>query len=54
MVDWYLVSVLIFTALLAVFVFLDRKKWKRESVLLLRKTQTGTNYYVPISSKGKG
>jgi len=51
MVDWYLVSVLIFTALLAVFVFLDRKKWKRESVLLLRKTQTGKRFLIRLGTR---
>ena len=39
--DWYLVSVLVFSALLAVWVYRDRKKFTRESVFLLRRTQHG-------------
>jgi membrane-associated protease RseP (regulator of RpoE activity) len=46
MADWYLVSVLVFAAFLAVLVYLDRKSWRRESILLLRKTQRGKAFLV--------
>ena len=39
--DWYLVSVIVFIAVLAVLVYRDRRKYKRESILLLRRTQRG-------------
>ncbi len=51
MVDWYLVSVLIFAAFLALFVYLDRKNWKRESVLLLRKTQKGKAFLIWLGTR---
>ncbi len=39
--DWYLVSVLVFAALLAVWVYRDRKKFERDSIFLLRRTKHG-------------
>jgi len=51
MVDWYLVSVLIFAAFLALLVYLDRKSWKRESILLLRKTQTGKRFLIWLGTR---
>ncbi|MCX6814482.1 MAG: site-2 protease family protein [Candidatus Aenigmarchaeota archaeon] len=51
MVDWYLVSVLIFAAFLAVLVYLDRKNWKRESILLLRKTQKGKRFLIRLGTR---
>jgi len=51
MVDWYLVSVLIFAAFLALLVYLDRKNWKRESILLLRKTQKGKAFLIWLGNR---
>jgi membrane-associated protease RseP (regulator of RpoE activity) len=51
MVDWYLVSVLIFAAFLALLVYLDRKSWKRESVLLMRKTQRGKAFLIWLGKR---
>jgi membrane-associated protease RseP (regulator of RpoE activity) len=51
MVDWYLVSVLIFAAFLAVLVYMDRKSWKRESILLLRKTQKGKAFLIWLGTR---
>jgi membrane-associated protease RseP (regulator of RpoE activity) len=51
MVDWYLVSVLIFAAIVAVLVCLDRKNWKRESILLLRKTQIGKRFLIKLGTR---
>jgi membrane-associated protease RseP (regulator of RpoE activity) len=51
MVDWYLVSVLIFAAFLALLVYVDRKSWKRESILLIRKTQTGKRFLIWLGTR---
>lgn len=51
MVDWYLVSVLIFAAILALLVYLDRKSWKRESILLMRKTQKGKAFLIWLGNR---
>lgn len=54
MTDWYLISVLIFAAFVAVLVYLDRKSWKRESILLLRKTQTGKAFLIRLGTRFPG
>jgi membrane-associated protease RseP (regulator of RpoE activity) len=51
MIDWYLISVLIFIVLLAVIVFRDRKNFKRESILLLRKTKKGKGLLLKIGNR---
>jgi membrane-associated protease RseP (regulator of RpoE activity) len=51
MADWYLVSVLIFAAFVAALVYLDRKSWKRESILLLRKTQKGKAFLIRLGTR---
>jgi len=49
--DWYLVSVLIFIVILAALVYRDRKKFKRESFLLLRRTQRGKEIIINIGTR---
>ncbi len=51
MVDWYLVSVLVFAGILAAVFYKDRKNVKRESVLLLRKTKRGRNFLIKLGTK---
>ncbi|MEM7815882.1 MAG: site-2 protease family protein [Candidatus Aenigmatarchaeota archaeon] len=51
MTDWYMVSVLVFAAFLSVVVYLDRKRWKRESILLLRKTQKGKAFLIWLGNR---
>jgi membrane-associated protease RseP (regulator of RpoE activity) len=51
MVDWYLVSVIVFAAFLALLVYLDRKSWKRESILLMRKTQAGKKLLIWLGTR---
>lgn len=46
MTDWYLISVVIFACILALLFWRDRKNVKRESVILLRKTQRGKRLLV--------
>ena len=48
--DLYLVSVLIFAAILALWVYRDRKKFKRESIFLLRRTNRGKALLVKIGT----
>jgi hypothetical protein len=48
--DLYLASVLIFASILALWVYRDRRKFKRESILLIRRTQTGRNALIRIGT----
>ncbi|UCD03049.1 MAG: site-2 protease family protein [Candidatus Aenigmatarchaeota archaeon] len=48
--DFYLISVLVFIAILAVLVYRDRSKFKRESILLLRRTQRGKKFLIKIGT----
>lgn len=49
--DWYLVSVLVFILFLAVIIYRDRKKFTRESILLLRKTKRGRGLLIKIGTR---
>ena len=49
--DWYLISVLIFVAVLAVLVYKDRRNYKRESILLLRRTKRGREMIIKIGTR---
>jgi membrane-associated protease RseP (regulator of RpoE activity) len=49
--DWYLLSVIVFIIIFALIVYRDRKKWRRESVVLLRKTRKGKHF---LSRLGMG
>jgi len=49
--DFYLISVLVFIAILAVLVYIDRKQYKRESILLLRRTQRGRKLIISIGTR---
>ncbi|MBN2330224.1 MAG: site-2 protease family protein [Candidatus Aenigmarchaeota archaeon] len=49
--DYYTISVLVFVAILAVLVYLDRKKYKRESIFLLRKTKRGRGLIIRVGTK---
>ncbi|MBN2042871.1 MAG: site-2 protease family protein [Candidatus Aenigmarchaeota archaeon] len=51
MIDFYAVSVLIFVIILAVIVYRDRKKFTRDSIFLLRKTQTGRKFLTNLSDR---
>lgn len=44
MLDFYLLSVLIFIAALALLVYRDRKNFRREAIILLRKTKRGRGF----------
>lgn len=48
--DWYLVSVLVFVVVLAVLIYKDRKKFTRESIFLLRRTQRGKDTIIRIGT----
>ncbi len=48
--DLYLVSVLVFVAFLVVFVYKDRRKFTRESIFLLRRTQRGKEFLMWIGT----
>jgi membrane-associated protease RseP (regulator of RpoE activity) len=43
--DLYTWSVIIFVAILAVFIWKDRKNFKREGIVLLRRTQIGLKFF---------
>jgi membrane-associated protease RseP (regulator of RpoE activity) len=47
---WYLLTVLVFAAILAVWVYRDRHKFKRESIFLLRRTQRGRGTLIKIGT----
>lgn len=47
---WYL-SIVIFILILAVMVYRDRRNFKRESILLLRRTQTSRNFIVRLGNR---
>ncbi len=49
--DWYTVSVLLFVAVLAVLVYRDRHKFKRESIFLLRKTKRGRDLIIRVGTR---
>jgi membrane-associated protease RseP (regulator of RpoE activity) len=49
--DLYSLSVLIFIALLTVLVIKDRKKFKREFILLLRKTTRGKGFIIKLGTR---
>jgi len=51
MVDFYLLSVIIFAIILAVIFFLDRKNVKRESILLLRRTKRGKESLIRLGTR---
>ncbi|MCD6496081.1 MAG: site-2 protease family protein [Candidatus Aenigmarchaeota archaeon] len=48
--DWYLTSVIVFTVLLAIWVYRDRDKFKRESIFLLRRTKRGRKLLIRIGT----
>ena len=48
--DWYLASVLVFIAVLAVLVYRDRHKFTRDSIFLLRRTQRGKDTVIRIGT----
>lgn len=47
----YLISVIIFTIILAIIVYRDRKNFKRESILLLRRTKRGKKSLIELGIK---
>lgn len=49
--DPYLISVLVFIVVVAVVVYKDRKKFERQSVVLLRRTTKGRNFIVRLAEK---
>jgi membrane-associated protease RseP (regulator of RpoE activity) len=50
-IDLYTASVLVFAAFLAVIFWIDRKNVKRESILLLRKTQRGKKFLMWLGTR---
>ncbi len=49
--DWYLVSVLVFVAILAALVYRDRRKFTRESIFLLRRTKRGRGLIIKLGTR---
>ena len=49
--DWYIISVLVFFVLLVLFVYRDRKNFKRESIFLLSRTQAGKRFITKVGSR---
>src|SRR3989344_5532888 len=49
--DPYVISVLIFALLLAIYVYRDRKKFERQSIVLLRRTTRGRNAIIKIAER---
>jgi len=49
--DWYMISVLVFVAMLAVLVFMDRKNFKRDSFFLLRRTRKGKGLIIRLGTR---
>ena len=49
--DLYLISVLIFIAFLAVWVYKDRRKFTRQSIFLLRKTKRGRELITRVGTR---
>jgi hypothetical protein len=49
--DWYLVSVLIFIAVLAVIFYRDRKNVERQSIMLIRRTQRTKNSLIRLGRR---
>lgn len=49
--DPYLVSVLVFVLLLAVYVYKDRKKFERQSIVLLRRTTRGRGFIIRLADR---
>ncbi len=54
MLDFYTLSVLAFAAIIAAVFYLDRKNVRRESVLLLRRTQRGKKFIIRIGRAAPG
>ncbi|MFH1294929.1 MAG: hypothetical protein ABIH90_03260 [Candidatus Aenigmatarchaeota archaeon] len=50
MTDWYLVSVIVFAAILGLVLWKDRKNVKRESIFILRKTKRGRDALIKIGT----
>jgi membrane-associated protease RseP (regulator of RpoE activity) len=49
--DGYLLSIIVFIILLALFLYKDRANIKRESILLLRKTKRGRNSIIRLATR---
>ena len=49
--DPYFLSVLVFAVILALYIYRDRKKFDRQSIVLLRRTQRGKNFIVKLAEK---
>lgn len=49
--DWYTISVIIFVLITGIICYKDRKNIKRESVLLLRKTQKGRKFLIYLGRR---
>ena len=49
--DPYLISVLVFVVLLVVYVYRARKKFERQSILLLRRTTRGRNFIIRLAER---
>jgi len=54
MTDWYTVSVAVFCVFLAAIMWLDRKNVKRDSILLMRKTQRGKRLIMKLGALAPG
>jgi membrane-associated protease RseP (regulator of RpoE activity) len=52
--DLYLISVIIFVAILAIIVWRDRKNFTRQAILLLRKTKRGKTFLTKIGQRWYG
>jgi membrane-associated protease RseP (regulator of RpoE activity) len=50
-IDLYTLSVLVFACILVVIFWIDRKNVKRESILLLRKTQRGKSFLIWLGTR---
>jgi len=51
MIDWYMVSAVVFILILFVFFYKDRKNVKRESILLLRRTKHGKKLLIRLGNR---
>ncbi len=50
-IDFNLLSIVIFIIILAAVVYRDRKKFKRESIVLLRRTQRGKEFIIKVGTR---
>ncbi len=49
--DPYIISVLVFVVLLAIYIYKDRKKFERQSIVLLRRTTKGRSFIIKLAER---